>query len=353
MQNVVLLTQENIAHVKAGVEVYSEQLRFAFANLAVIDFNRADFNHYFQEQPLSFLWREPLRAQAVQKCFLDWQKENDVSLILANGMFAWYLKGLKTEIPIIGINHGTYPGLANCAFPFGLNRLRTQFVYAHYEKKSFQSCSQVVSNSVFSNENLKKYYGLEGRVIYNGIDPEIFKPMDRGQVRDQLSHVVFPKNQKVVLFVGRPDYSKGFDIVEQLAAKHSDVFFICVSFPKANLERENMLCLESVSHRDLALFYNACDVVLFPSRFEGFGYVSLEALACNRKVVAYYTGIVREIRHENLYVVSNHSLSDFSAQLKQALAKSEQAEDSHGFVKKQFSVENFVKNFRNLASELI
>jgi glycosyltransferase involved in cell wall biosynthesis len=41
--------------------------------------------------------------------------------------------------------------------------------------------------------------------------------------------------------------------------------------------------------------YRQCDALLFPSRFEGFGYVALEAMACGKPVIAANNSALPEV----------------------------------------------------------
>jgi glycosyltransferase involved in cell wall biosynthesis len=50
-----------------------------------------------------------------------------------------------------------------------------------------------------------------------------------------------------------------------------------------------------VSDRDLLQLYNACDVFVFPSFYEGFGLPALEAMACGRAVVCSHTSALPEV----------------------------------------------------------
>ena len=50
-----------------------------------------------------------------------------------------------------------------------------------------------------------------------------------------------------------------------------------------------------VSDSDLLQFYNACDVFVFPSFYEGFGLPVLEAMACGRAVISSNTSALPEV----------------------------------------------------------
>jgi glycosyltransferase involved in cell wall biosynthesis len=50
-----------------------------------------------------------------------------------------------------------------------------------------------------------------------------------------------------------------------------------------------------VTDRDLLHLYNACDVFVFPSFYEGFGLPALEAMACGRAVVCSNTSALPEV----------------------------------------------------------
>ena len=337
----VLLTHESFSAVKAGQEVYSEHLKRVFPDLEVLNFQNSK---QFSKLNWFSLLREPLRAQAVQNHLMNEIHALEPEIIFVNGMFGWCLSNLKKSIPIIGINHGTFAGLADYSFQRNLNYFRTRYVYTWFEQKSFKNCSKIISNSNFSNSNLKKYYNLNGRVLQNAIDTELFKLQNKKQARISLK---LPLNQKIVLFVGRADYSKGFDVVQKLMDLHKNVLFVCVTFPKIELKNSNALCFESVDQASLAKFYSAADLVLFPSRFEGFGYVPIEALACNTPVVSFSTGIVQELNHPLLYKVQNFSISEFSKNLNYALDHLPEKDFSKP-IQESFNLDRFCKEFKNL-----
>ncbi|MDO8428061.1 MAG: glycosyltransferase family 4 protein [Candidatus Diapherotrites archaeon] len=342
----VLLTHESFSAVKAGQEVYSEQLKKAFPDLEILNFQNS--KTFSQLEWLSVL-REPLHAKAVQDHFVKELNSLNPELVFVNGMFGWNLNNLKKQIPIIGINHGTFSALADCSFQRNLNYFRTRYLYSWFEKKSFQNCSKIVSNSSFSDFNLKKYYHLNSTVIGNAIDAHMFNSLNKEKMRMELN---LPLDKKIILFVGRADYSKGFDVVKQLMDLHKDCLFVCITFPKIFVHKSNVLCVNPMEQSQLAKYYSASDVVVFPSRFEGFGYVSIEALACNIPVVAYFTGIVQDLNHPLLYKVQHFSVANFSKGLNYALAHFPEKDYSE-IIRTQFGLPKFIQKFQNLAKTII
>lgn len=102
-----------------------------------------------------------------------------------------------------------------------------------------------------------------------------------------------------MLFVGNTSRRKGFDVVVELARRLGDCTeIICtgglrgqpVDGMPANLRHTGRLSREELVHA-----YRESDVVLVPSRYEGFGYAALEGMACGKPVLGFACGSVEEI----------------------------------------------------------
>lgn len=144
-----------------------------------------------------------------------------------------------------------------------------------------------------------------------GVDLHLFQPHDRPACRARYN---LTPDQPVVLFCGRIDPIKGIDIlIEAVALLRDDpatptptVLFIggdlddadCPTGPLAGVVAEvaaaglagNFRFLGSLPQDELPLAYSAADVVAVPSRYESFGLVAVEALACGTPVVASRAG---------------------------------------------------------------
>ena len=145
-----------------------------------------------------------------------------------------------------------------------------------------------------------------------GVDLELFHPRDRGAARATLG---LPGDEPLVLFVGRVDPIKGIDTLLDavpLLARNDDlprkptVLFVGGDLDAAGeptgplasvAERatargvtDRFRFVGSQPQERLPLFYAAADVVAVPSRYESFGLVAVEAMACGIPVVASRVG---------------------------------------------------------------
>ena len=160
--------------------------------------------------------------------------------------------------------------------------------------------------------------------------------------------------KKIILFVGRPDYSKGFDIFLELTGHNKDIQFISVTFPKNKIKKQNLISFEAVQNKNLVDFYNAADILIFPSRFEGFGYVPLEALSCNTKVISNKVGIINELKNQkikNLEIVKNNSATEYNKIVNELLRRKQS--NSYKFIKKNYSSTNFKNKYLKLVKEIL
>ena len=103
-----------------------------------------------------------------------------------------------------------------------------------------------------------------------------------------------------VLFVGRLETRKGIDRLLRVArAAGPDFSFTVATPPCDGLDQfrgmNNLRLLVGVPMSELPALYREHDVFFFPSRYEGFEMVSLEALACGLPVVGTRVGGMAEL----------------------------------------------------------
>ncbi|MGQ9856726.1 MAG: glycosyltransferase family 4 protein [Fervidobacterium sp.] len=155
------------------------------------------------------------------------------------------------------------------------------------------------------------YSGKNSIVIPNGFDPEIFKPMDKLEVRRELG--IYKQGYNYVGFVGNLLSVKRADklgeLFHKIKEKVPNVFFIVVGDgelrKKLESETENLEVLFAgrVSQEKVGEYMNAMDVMVLPSRQEGFGAVVIEAQACGTCVIGSSNGGIPEAIGFDEYVV--------------------------------------------------
>ena len=140
-------------------------------------------------------------------------------------------------------------------------------------------------------------------VLHNGIQEDVFKPMDKAQCRNELG---LPLDKRIVLHVGNHVYVKGVDILIDAAKDLSDEYCVAMvgdgvltetlkKIVKDGSYKAEVLFAGRKSHDEIPKWINAADVFCLSSRNEGQPNVVLEALACGVPVVASRVGGIPEI----------------------------------------------------------
>ncbi|WP_331710072.1 glycosyltransferase [Fervidobacterium ngatamarikiense] len=161
-----------------------------------------------------------------------------------------------------------------------------------------------VSNALLERAKQFGYSGKNAMVVPNGFDPDIFKPLEKELIRKELG--IYSPGYKYVGFVGNLNYVKRADklteIFLKIAKSIGHVKFIVVGDGQLRRKLEKSLRDENleavligrVSQVDVAKYMNAMDVMILPSRNEGFGAVVIEAQACGTCVVGSNNGGIPE-----------------------------------------------------------
>jgi glycosyltransferase involved in cell wall biosynthesis len=174
----------------------------------------------------------------------------------------------------------------------------------------------LITVSQAQKEELKTLYGVnDGKihVVYLGADPNVFRHYENASsLRDRLKL----GNKRIILFVGHFGLRKGIPFLVKAMSKilkeHSNTLLLCVGGTPEwlgthlywdyirNLVRElgiseSVRLVGEIPHRELPYYYSLADVFAFPSLYEAFGKVIVEAMACETPVVASNVGGIPEI----------------------------------------------------------
>ncbi|NOX14602.1 MAG: glycosyltransferase family 4 protein [Epsilonproteobacteria bacterium] len=169
-------------------------------------------------------------------------------------------------------------------------------VYVYIEKRIFKNAKKIIAISNMVKNDIIKTYNISSnkiKVIYNGIKLKEFNHESSFKKISQEFHI--PKNEKILLYVGSGFKRKGvkefLEILSQLKNKNFKAFIIGkeknITYYKGlaiklNL-KENIIFTGPRS--DVDDFYTISDIFLFPTRYEPFGNVILEAMSFSNVVI--------------------------------------------------------------------
>ncbi len=152
-----------------------------------------------------------------------------------------------------------------------------------FEKASLMAADAIVAVSRYTAGSLTRAMGCDGiDVIANGIETDFFCPSPEGKP---------PLSDRPVrlLFVGNLTRRKGADLLPDIMNRLGPGFELHYTSglrtDGSASRSSNMKPLGRLDRRQLRDAYRRADLFLFPTRFEGFGYAVVEAMACGTPAV--------------------------------------------------------------------
>jgi len=203
-----------------------------------------------------------------------------------------------------------------------------------------QSAGKIIVPAKRIKEELIRIYGVaEGKieVIYEAAE-EVFRPVSKekaarevkqkyGIKGDFILHVGILRPRKNVLTLLkafnklRSDYSSRVKLVlVGRAGFKSDSLFRFIA--DQNLSEE-VIHLNYIPDKDLMYLYNAAEVLVFPSLYEGFGLPTIEAMACGTPVLASKIQPMLEIIGDAGLFVNPHDVTGMSEKMYNILTDSD------------------------------
>ena len=169
---------------------------------------------------------------------------------------------------------------------------KKKFLYAIIERILSIITDKIINISKFEEKEALNY-GLNKKkmvVIYNGVKDKNYE------------YNIDENNNKIkLLFVGRLDKTKGIDILLDIYNKYKFEKLHLYIIGESVLDNikiksnDNITYLGWIDNKDIDKYYQMCDVVVMPSRWDGFGLVAVEAMRNSKSVIVSNRGALPEL----------------------------------------------------------
>ncbi len=277
--------------------------------------------------PNNFIdWIMQLNFNMIAKANELMEKEGKFDVIHAHDWLVTYAaKTLKNSynIPIVATIHATESGRNS-----GIHDEMQRYINDTEWLLTYEA-SEVLVNSNYMKNELQRLFGLpfeKINVVPNGINLTAFNGIERDyDFRRQYA----ADNEKIILFLGRLVYEKGVQhliaAMPKILANYHDAKLVIAG--KGGMMDE---LREQVNHLNIAnkvyftgylngkqvnKMYKAADISVFPSTYEPFGIVALEAMLAGVPTVVSDVGGLNEIVEHRVngmksYAGNANSLAD-------------------------------------------
>ncbi|MDD2485334.1 MAG: glycosyltransferase family 4 protein [bacterium] len=232
----------------------------------------------------------------------------EYAAIITNGFYGMHIK----RKCCIHIYHGTVAGyrraVASHLSFFSHLRLQSMEMLERFSGRG----KTVVAVSEYCAKELKRYYGLStSHIIENAVDTSFFTPVF-DEERKMNRQRIFESDAPVIIFVGRVEYAKGADILNEIIylSQKKYNFLICAGEMEETYRirnTSNVIYMLGLNPAAMKTAYRSADVFLLPSRYEGYGLAVAEALSSGIPVVGSKVGLMSDI-HKRDSVIGHYIL---------------------------------------------
>jgi glycosyltransferase involved in cell wall biosynthesis len=210
-----------------------------------------------------------------------------------------YVVPLLARCPTFLIHHGSYEGYPQAFGWWPRNKARIAY------SLSARTATVVTTVSEHSKRDMVRFYGIAPErihVVPEGVDTKRFHPIGNGKRLAGWRISTFGSDVPYIAYVGKPTERhnlspliRAFALLKKEHVIPHKLLIVGADLPGQSPFRQiiasedlaqDVVVLGYVSTDGMPLVYNAADMLVYPSSYEGFGMPVLEAMACGTPVIA-------------------------------------------------------------------
>jgi glycosyltransferase involved in cell wall biosynthesis len=209
-----------------------------------------------------------------------------------------YVMPLFARCPTLVVHHGSYEGYPQAFDWWTLNKARA--IYTLSAKRA--TCVTTVSE--YSKKDMVHFYRMRPEQIHvvpEGVDTRRFRPVGDRQMLADWRRRVLGSDTPFIVYVGKPterrnlsSLIRAFGLLKKEKQFPHKLLIVGANLPGTSPFRQvitelgldaDVVVLGYANHDEMVLVYNAADLFVYPSSYEGFGMPVLEAMACGTPLI--------------------------------------------------------------------
>ncbi|NRD22156.1 glycosyltransferase family 4 protein [Winogradskyella litoriviva] len=274
--------------------------------------------------------------------------------------------------------------------------------YAHYQYISppIKNCKQIITNHdiLFEQKEFKAFFPLKYRLINSYLFKtsakradilltvseyskrkisELYK-IDKDHIKltpnavsltnsNLIDNKAIQKLGKYILYVSRVEprknhlnllkaftelnlVSKGFKLI---FIGKMEVIFNDLKFFLDNLsetDKKAIIWLENIADEDLKLYYQNCELFVFPSFAEGFGIPPLEAMVFKKKVLCSKNTAMADFGLPDEVTFNPHDINEIKTKIEEQLHKDFELDNIYNTILSKFNWKVIAENYKEIIS---
>ena len=218
--------------------------------------------------------------------------------------------------------------------------------YTPWYRLSAQKADRVIVPSQSTKSDIQEHYGIPAHkidVIPEGVD-DSFRPIEDADLLRRTRQRYFGSDRPYILFVGKlsqrrniPTLMAAFSALKKRHRIPHGLLLMgpnILGLPLSQLAKELEITDSLVQtdekfadHRELIAIYNAADLYVYPSLYDGFSLTLVEALACGTPVVTVNRAALREIASGCAVIVEEPTVEALTEAIHRGLFDGELRQD--------------------------